>query len=64
MYLDGREPREMIERCDGFHPSVLFNSYLADWTWLKITSEHPEWIGEQNPHNEEIRTLFGLKDID
>jgi hypothetical protein len=42
----------MIERCDGFHPSVLFNSYLADWTWLKITTEHPEWIGEQNPHNE------------
>jgi hypothetical protein len=46
MYLDDRQPREMIERCDGFHPSGLFNSYLADWMWFKITQEHAEWIGE------------------
>jgi tRNA A58 N-methylase Trm61 len=41
MYLDNRQPWEMIERCDGFHPSGLFHSYLGDWMWFKITTEHP-----------------------
>ena len=35
----------MIERCDGFHPSGIFNSFLADWLWYRITVDHPTWIG-------------------
>ena len=62
--LQNRAPQELIESTDGFHPSGLFNSYLADWLWFKITNEHPEWIGEENPHNEEIKNLFGLEDLD
>lgn len=45
----------MIERCDGFHPSGLFNSYLGDWLWFKIVSDHPEWIGDENPNNAKIK---------
>lgn len=51
----------MIERCDGFHPNGLFHSYLADWLWVKIRNEHSDWIGAKNPHNEEIRNIFGLE---
>lgn len=49
--LEGGDPKKMIERCDGFHPNGEFHSYLADWLWVKIKHEHPEWIGERNPHN-------------
>lgn len=51
MYLENKAPTDMIERCDGFHPSGLFHSYLADWLWLQIGTQHPEWIGPENPHN-------------
>jgi hypothetical protein len=53
----------MISRCDGFHPSGEFHSYLADWIWFQITTEHPDWIGPQNPHNEQIKKIFGFADI-
>jgi acyloxyacyl hydrolase len=61
--IENLEPQKLIEPCDGFHPSGLFNSFLADWMWYRITVDHPEWIGEENPHNEEIRQLFGLPDL-
>lgn len=50
----------MIEKCDGFHPNGLFHSYLADWTWYKIQTEHPDWIGAKNPHNAQIQKQFNL----
>lgn len=59
--MEGGDPKEMIERCDGFHPNGQFHSYLADWLWYKIRMEHPDWIGQKNPHNEEIRNIFGLE---
>ena len=62
--LENRSPKELIESTDGFHPSGLFNSYLADWLWYRITSDYPEWIGDENPHNEEIKKLFGFEDLD
>jgi acyloxyacyl hydrolase len=58
--LEGKDPKEMIERCDGFHPNGEFHSYLADWLWVKLRNEHPDWIGQQNPHNAEIRSIFGM----
>lgn len=59
--MEGGDPKDMIERCDGFHPNGLFHSYLADWIWMKLQSEHPGWIGQRNPHNDEIRRIFGLE---
>jgi hypothetical protein len=35
----------MIEPCDGFHPSIEFNTFLADWIWYKIQEVKPEWLG-------------------
>ena len=61
--MEGGDPKDMIERCDGFHPSGEFHSYLADWIWRKIQDNHLDWIGEKNPHNEEIRKKFNLKVI-
>ncbi len=58
--LEGGDPKMMIEKCDGFHPSGLFHSYLADWAWMKIRTEHASWIGAKNPHNEEIRRRFKM----
>ena len=58
--LEGGDPKMMIERCDGFHPSGLFNSYLADWIWTKLRTEHRSWLGEPNPHNADIRKKFNM----
>lgn len=59
--LEGGDPTDMIEPCDGFHPAGRFNSYLADWVWDKIALEHPDWIGAKNPHNQQILERFHLK---
>jgi acyloxyacyl hydrolase len=61
--VEGGDPKDMIERCDGFHPNGEFHSYLADWLWYHLRIDHPEWIGQQNPHNEEIKHIFGLGDL-
>lgn len=61
--MEGGDPKSMIEKCDGFHPNGEFHSYLADWIWNKIKTEHPTWIGERNPHNEQIKQVFGSQDI-
>ena len=49
----------MIERCDGFHPNGEFHSDLGDWLCQKVQTVHPEWIGTKNPHNDQIRKMFG-----
>ena len=56
---EGGDPKDLIERCDGFHPNGEFHSYLADWIWFKIQTNHPQWIGKQNPYNADIRRVFG-----
>ena len=55
----GGEGSDLIEPSDGFHPSQVGNELLADelWTWLE--AEFPEAIGEVNPHNAEIESMFG-----
>ena len=58
--MEGGDPKMMIEKCDGFHPSGLFNSYLADWIWAKLRTEHHGWLGDPNPHNSEIRKKFNM----
>lgn len=58
--IEGGDPKMMIERCDGFHPSGLFHSYLADWIWGKLRMNHQEWIGEENRNNGEIRKKFNM----
>ena len=43
--MEGGDAKDMIERCDGFHPNGDFHSYLADWIWRKIQDNHSDWIG-------------------
>lgn len=33
---EGGDPKDLIERGDGFHPNGEFHSYLADWIWRKL----------------------------
>lgn len=61
--VDGGNPVDLIEKCDGFHPNTEFNSRFGDWIWSKIQQDHPEWIGKENPFNEEIKRVFGLHTI-
>jgi acyloxyacyl hydrolase len=57
--MEGGDPKDMIERCDGFHPNGEFHSDLGDWLWNKIQTQHPEWVGPKNPFNDQIRKMFG-----
>lgn len=57
--MEGGDPKDMIERCDGFHPNGQFHSYLGDWLWNKILTEHFDWVGQKNPFNDQIRKIFG-----
>jgi acyloxyacyl hydrolase len=43
--MEGGDAKDMIERCDGFHPNGEFHSYLGDWLWNKIQTSHIDWIG-------------------
>ena len=46
-------------KVDGFHPSQVLNALLAKIMWQKIQSDHPNWFGEANPNNSQIRAIFG-----
>lgn len=46
-----KEPWQIIEAVDGFHPNLTGNKILAELMWEKINNEHPEWIGPRNPYN-------------
>lgn len=55
----GRNPAELIEPVDGFHPSTTGHQLLAEdyFEWL---SQHvPGALGPINPNNQEIIRLFG-----
>ena len=37
----------------------MANSFVADEYWSLIKTNHPNWIGEVNPFNDQITELFG-----
>mmetsp|Transcript_6500 Transcript_6500/g.9809 ORF Transcript_6500/g.9809 Transcript_6500/m.9809 type:complete len:573 (-) Transcript_6500:36-1754(-) len=55
----GGAPWELIEPFDGLHASQVANALIADEFFSKLQREHPEWFGEENPFNEQIRQKFG-----
>ncbi len=59
----GKNIKDLIEPCDGFHPSGAFHSELADWIWERLRADHPDWIGPPNPHNPQIKQVFKLDDL-
>ena len=52
-------PPDMLSHNPGFHPSQILNSYMGTWLWDIISTDHPDWIGKENPHNAEINAMFG-----
>ena len=49
----------LIEPVDGFHPSQAGNAMFAEAFWKYLEENHPDAIGPENPHNEEIDKVFG-----
>lgn len=55
----GGNAADLIEPVDGFHPSQIFHSLMADFFWGELLSEHSDWLGPVNPNNALITELFG-----
>ena len=55
----GNDPYSLIEPADGFHPNQMFHALLADSIWETLLRDHPDWLGEVNPNNDQITQLFG-----
>ena len=55
----GKDASEAFNSVDGFHPSQLLNSQIADHLWEFLVENRPEWLGEVNPNNEKIEEMFG-----
>ena len=37
----------------------IANAMVADEYWNFLTTEHPEWLGNENPNNDMITKIFG-----
>jgi len=57
----GRDPKDLFEPSDGFHPSQLANALLAEQLWQHLEAHYPQALGPTNPHNAEIERLFGAQ---
>ncbi len=55
----GGDLADLIEPSDGFHPSQIGNELLAAHVWKEMLAKYPQAVGAVNPHNAEIRALFG-----
>jgi len=56
---NGGDPADLIAAVDGFHPSLLAQRLIANKAWKILSAEYPSFIGQSNPHNDEIVELFG-----
>lgn len=55
----GRQPWELIEPVDGFHPNEVASLLLADVFWNKVQRQWPDVLGKENPFNPQIEQVFG-----
>jgi hypothetical protein len=42
-----------------FHPSQIANALLGQIVFDDLLQNHPDFIGAENPNNEQISTTFG-----
>jgi len=56
---EGNDPYLLIEPTDGFHPSQVFHAKLGEHLWDFLTEQRPQWLGAENPYNDQITQLFG-----
>lgn len=55
----GRQPWQLVEPVDGFHPNEVASLLLAERFWNKVQSQWPEVLGKENPFNAQIEQVFG-----
>lgn len=55
----GKDPADLIEPVDGFHPSIQAHRLQSEYTWNYLLENHPDFLGPVNPRNNEIQALFG-----
>jgi acyloxyacyl hydrolase len=55
----GGELWQLIEPCDGFHPNQIANKLFAEVMWGFLENDHPDWLGDENPYNIQIQSIFG-----
>lgn len=55
----GGDPADLIEPSDGFHPSQIANALMAEVFWQALQQDHPDFLPQVNPHNDDIRKIFG-----
>uniref|UniRef100_A0A7S3CVG2 Uncharacterized protein n=3 Tax=Palpitomonas bilix TaxID=652834 RepID=A0A7S3CVG2_9EUKA len=56
---EGKNPAELIEPVDGFHPGQIAQALEAKWMYEHLEEAYPEFLGEVNPHNDDIQKVFG-----
>ncbi|XP_072268294.1 acyloxyacyl hydrolase [Pyxicephalus adspersus] len=55
----GRNPWELLEPVDGFHPDQVASAVGADLVWDEAMQTWPSLFGKENPFNKEIIAIFG-----
>jgi acyloxyacyl hydrolase len=50
---------DCIEAVDGFHPSQVAQSLLADVAWADLQKNKPDWLPRNNTYNAAIAQIFG-----
>ncbi|EFA78312.1 hypothetical protein PPL_08963 [Heterostelium album PN500] len=55
----GGQTYQLIEPVDGFHPNQMANFLIAGELWDQLMTDHPDWLGQVNPNNQIIQSLFG-----
>jgi acyloxyacyl hydrolase len=55
----GGKVADLIEVVDGFHPSPTCHNFMGQLLWRELETNYPHWLGPVNPHNAEIKKLFG-----
>jgi len=55
----GGETWQLIEPADGFHPNQIAHSLFADFMWNTLMENVPHFLGDVNPNNDLIESLFG-----
>jgi len=56
---NGGKVSQLIEPVDGFHPSQIGHYLSAQYMWTWLLQNQPSFVGDSNPYNSIIQTLFG-----
>lgn len=55
----GGRAQDFISPSDGFHPSQNANMIISAMVWEWLETNYPSFLGEVNPNNEKIKSVFG-----